>query len=248
MTAELRGAMRDGGGGEPGRGAIPGALSTVWTLMVITFIRLGRGKALWAGGGIAALKVALAVVLRNRASSVSVTEMFDTSLLLLAILPPMFVGGSIGQDIEDRSSTYLWSRPIGRWAVLVGKLCALTPIVIALVVGGWYLSMQIWRAAPPTLASCLALAAGCVATSLIAAGIATVLPKHGMSLTIGYMLVDIFIGAMPFSLRELSIAHQTGVLSHLGGDTATAAPLIAMAVVSGLWAVVGFLRIRVLET
>jgi len=35
---------------------------------------------------------------------------------------------------------------------------------------------------------------------------ATVAPKHGMALTIGYMLVDLFIGAMPFSLNELCAA------------------------------------------
>jgi hypothetical protein len=81
------------------------------------------------------------------------------------------------------------------------------------------------------------------------AGIATVLPKHGMSLTIGYMLVDVFIGAMPFSLRELSITHQTAVLARLGSDPpATSSALIAMAVVAGVWSVVAFARIRLLET
>jgi len=83
---------------------------------------------------------------------------------------------------------------------------------------------------------------------VVAAAITTVVPKHGMALTIGYMLVDVFIGAMPFSLNELSITNQTRELANLfGGQPAIATPLIAMIAVSGLWAAVGFVRIRRLE-
>jgi ABC-type transport system involved in multi-copper enzyme maturation permease subunit len=161
----------------------------------------------------------------------------------------MFISASIGEEIEERTSTYLWSRPIARWAVLAGKLCALTPLVIALIVGGWYVALETESVHAPVAASGLALAAGCVAASLVAAGIASVLPKHGMVLTIGYMLVDLFIGALPFSLRELSILHQTGVLAGVGGEPPSSqSALIAMAAVSGIWGVVAFQRIRTLET
>jgi hypothetical protein len=232
-------------------GAVPGALSTVWTLAGITLKRLGRGKAVWIALLFAALPVVYATIVHSRQMRDSARDLFNVSTLLLAIVPAMFVSSSIGEEIEERTSTYLWSRPIARWAVLAGKLCALTPIVIALVVGGWYVGLRVEQAqaGAPLLTSCLALAAGGVAASLISAGIATVLPKHGMSLTIGYMLVDVFIGALPFSLRELSITHQTGVLAHIGGDPpATASALITMAVVSGIWGIVAFVRIRRLET
>lgn len=227
---------------------VPTTLSTVWTLAGITLKRLGRGKALWIGGMLAALPVMYATAVHARHAAPAPDDLFKLSLLLLAMLPAMYVGASIGEEIEDRTSTYLWSRPITRWAVLAGKLCALTPIVIALVVGGWYIGIMIWTEAAPPLASCLALAAGCVAASLVAAGIATLVPKHGMALTIGYMLVDLFVSAMPFSLNELSITYQANVLANLGGaPRAIVTPLIAMGVVAGLWGAVGFLRIRRLE-
>jgi ABC-type transport system involved in multi-copper enzyme maturation permease subunit len=231
--------------------AVPGSLSTVWTLAGVTLRRLTRGKALWVAVLFAVLPVAYAILVRSgqRHFNESAKDLFTVSTLLLAIVPAMFVSASIGEEIEERTSTYLWSRPIARWAVLVGKLCALTPLVIVLIAGGWYIALTTERAQAPLAATGLALAAGCVAASLVAAGIATVLPKHGMVLTIGYMLVDLFIGAMPFSLREVSILHQTGVLAGIGGDPpATQSALIAMAVVSGIWGVVAFLRIRVLET
>ena len=79
--------------------------------------------------------------------------------------------------------------------MLAGKLCALVPIVIALIVGGWYAGIRIWTERGAVARSAASRSPPvCVAASLVAAGIATVVPKHGMALTIGYMLVDLFIG------------------------------------------------------
>jgi len=228
-------------------GRVPSALSTVATMASVTLKRLGRGKALWTGGAIAVLPIGFAVIVRTRHSALN-GKMLIPSLLLLVILPAMFIGGSIGQEFEDRTTTYLWSRPIARWAVLAGKLCALTPIVIVLIVGSWCAASTIWVGAAPTPASCGALAAGAVAASLVAAGITMVLPRHGTALTIGYLLVDLFVDAMPFSLRELSITHQTGQLAHLGSQAPiTATPVIAIAAIAALWTVIGLARVRRIE-
>jgi ABC-type transport system involved in multi-copper enzyme maturation permease subunit len=227
---------------------VPTTLSTVMTLAGVTLKRLGRGKALWIGGLFAALPVAYATGVHARHVTPAPDDLFKISLLLLALLPAMYIGASIGEEIEDRTSTYLWSRPIARWAVLAGKLCALTPLVIALIVGSWYAGIRIWTEAAPSVMSCVALAAGCVTASLVAAGIATVVPKHGMALMICYMLVDLFIGALPFSLSALSITNQANVLAQLGGSPASiGTPVIALAVIAGLWGAVGFARIRRLE-
>jgi ABC-type transport system involved in multi-copper enzyme maturation permease subunit len=220
----------------------------VVTLIAITLRRLVRGKAVWVGGAIAALQVVYAAIVRPYPELASADHLFQSSMPMLALLPAMFVGASIGEDLDDRTSTYLWSRPIARWTVLAGKLCSLTPIVIVLIVAGWGAAMLIATGKPPPAASCLALAAGATAASLVAAGIATVMPRHGMAMTIGYMLVDLFVGEMPFSLAELAITHQTRVLAGLhGGPGTLATPLVAMAAVAGAWAAVGLVRIRRLE-
>jgi ABC-type transport system involved in multi-copper enzyme maturation permease subunit len=170
-------------------------------------------------------------------------------LPVLALLPAMFVAASIGEELEQRTSTYLWSRPIARWAVLAGKLCALAPIVTALTVASWFVAAWIGSGAAPPVPSSIALAVGSIAVCLVAAGIAVVVPRYGMALTIGYALVDIVIGVLPFSLSELSITHQVRALAHLTvGPSPIAAPVIAMAVVSGVWSVIGFVRITRLET
>jgi len=224
---------------------VPGTWSTIATLAGVTLRRLRRGKALWIGEVLGALPVVYAAIARSRQLAGSSDDLFKIWLLLMAIVPAMFVGASIGEEIEDRTSTYLWSRPIARWAVLAGKLCALVPLVIGLFVIGWIATVGVLANELPSATSCIALALGCIATSLVAAGIATLVPKHGMALTIGYMLVDMFIGAMPFSLAELSITHQAAVLA--GPTGAVQTPLIAMAIVGGLWGAIGLLRIRRLE-
>jgi len=225
------------------------AWSTVRTLAGVTLKRLGRGKALWIGAMIAALPVVYAAIVHAAQRLVSPDDLFIFLRPLLALLPAMFVAASIGEEIEDRTSTYLWSRAIERWAVLAGKLCALAPIVIALIVGAWLLSTEILTRAAPTVVSCVALAAGALVASLTAAGIATAVPRHGMALTIGYMLVDNFVGVLPISLRTISITHQTRVLAHLeGGPFVVATPVIALAAIAVVWGTIGFVRIRRLES
>jgi len=227
---------------------VPSTGSTIWTLAAITLKRLVRGKTLWIGVGLVAIPLAYAIARQVRHAPVSADDQFAIAMLVLAVLPAMYVAASVGDDIENRTSTYLWSRAIPRWAVLAGKLAALTPVVIALMVGSWYATIRVGTAAPPSLASLYALAAGCIAAAVTAAGIATILPKQGMVLTIAYLLADNAIGALPFTLAEVSITYHTKRLAHLeGGPLVIAAPLLGLAIIAGLWAVIGVVRIRRLE-
>src|SRR5215468_9593487 len=146
--------------------AVPPTSAMIRTLVGVTLKRLTRGKALWIAAVLAALPVVLAAVLAARGRPASPSELFAPTMLLFAVLPALLVGASVGEEIEDRTSTYLWSRPIARWAVLAGAIAG----------------------SAPSVAAALGLAAGATATSLVVAGIAVVVPRHGMALTIAYML------------------------------------------------------------
>jgi ABC-type transport system involved in multi-copper enzyme maturation permease subunit len=219
-----------------------------WTLAGVTLKRLTRGKALWIGAVFAGLPLIYALLAHSGRLRFEMSTQFEISALLLAVLPAMFVGASVGEEIEDKTSTYLWSRPIERWAVLAGKFVALAPIVVALLVVGWVAEVVLATGASPPPSSIVALAAGAAACSLTVAGIAVVVPKHGTALTIAYMLVDLFIGAMPFSLQQLSITHHVRTIAGVSGEPqAYITPLIAMAAIAGVWAAIGLWRIRRLE-
>jgi ABC-type transport system involved in multi-copper enzyme maturation permease subunit len=241
MTAPIPAAPGPAGGR-----AVPPTSAMLRTLVGVTLRRLTRGKALWIAAGLAALPVVFAAVLAARGRPASASELFAPTMLLFAVLPALLVGASVGEEIEDRTSTYLWSRPIARSAVLAGKLIALTPIVVALLVGGWAIAASVAGSAP-SVAAALGLAAGAAATSLVVAGIAVVVPRHGMALTIAYMLVDLFIGELPASVQQIAVTYHTRVLAGLDGAPAIAAPLIGLAVIAGVWTAIGLHRIRRIE-
>lgn len=226
---------------------VPAAGTVIRALIGITLARLVRGKTPWIGAVIAALPVAFAVIMQARGVAPQLSETYVVLRLLLALLAAMFVASSIGDEIEQRTSTYLWSRPIARWTVLAGKLGALAPIAIALVTASWIAAASLWTGAPPSARSIAALIEGGAAACLTAAGIAALVPRHALALSIGYLLLDNFLSAWPFSLRELTIGHQISALAGFADDASVAGPVIALAAIAAVWAAIGAARIRRLE-
>jgi ABC-2 type transport system permease protein len=217
----------------------------------LTLVRLVRGRAVWVSAIIAALPIAFAAAIRSNGNSNVAMDVLAFEMLMLAIIPPMFVASSIGEDIEDRTTTYLWSRPVPRWSVLAGKLLALAPLTALLLAASWLLAVFAGERHLPSAQSSIALSAGAIAISLVAAGLGTLLPKHGMAVTIAYMLFfDLPVGAMPISLANLSVTHHVravaGVIDPIV-HTSVAEGAIGLVVLGGLWLAVAVWRMRRLE-
>jgi ABC-2 type transport system permease protein len=225
---------------------IPGTGTVLSTLVRVTWRRLFRGRALSVSVLIAGLPIVLAAATSQGKALVD-GPAGAIQLLVLALLPPMFVASSLGEEIEDRTTTYLWSRPIPRWTIVIGKLLALVPVSIVLVVGGFVVATQVATGAPPPPIEIGAMAGGVLAISSLSAGVATLVPKHGMALSIVYLVIfDITLAAVPASIHNLSITRQVGQLvSHQGG---IAQPVITLAAISAVWITVALWRIRRLES
>jgi hypothetical protein len=207
-----------------------------------------RGRALWVCAAIAMLPVVYAIVMQSHGRS-RIDEAFVIELLVLGVLPPAFVAASIGEEIEDRTTTYLWSRPLARWTMPIGKLIGLAPVVVVLVVASWGAAIEILtRHAPPT-DSVIALAATSIAVSMVSAGIATLVPKHGMALTIVYMLFfNVPIGEIPASIQIASLTHQAQLIARLDASAPASTGAIAMTIVAVLWLAVGVWRVQRMES
>lgn len=226
----------------------------IGTIARVTWMRTRRGQALWVALGIAMLPVIVAVVLHQAVTDSHdrlefTIDLYAVEMFVLAVVPALFVASSIGEEIEDRTVTYLWSRPLPRWHVIAGKLVALAPIAVMLVLAGWLLAMQVAYDRLATGWTIVAIAYGTVAVSCIAAGIGTLAPKHGMALTIIYMLLfDLPIGEIPASLQILSVTHQTrmlaGIAAHGVHDVDRLAPAITITVLAAVWLAVGLWKIR----
>lgn len=222
---------------------VPGIATVLVTLMGVTLRRVLRSRAVWVIVVIAMLPVLLAALLGTRTKTEDLTAV--AALTVMALLASVFVASSIGEEIEDRTTAYLWSRPLPRWSVVGGKMLALAPIAALLVAGSWALAMYV-GGLPIVAKTTLAFAAGGFALSLVAAGIALLVPKHGMSLSIIYLvLVDLIIGGIPASLQAISITHQVWLIART--NEAIATPAISMAIIAGVWFTVGLVRLRRLE-
>jgi ABC-type transport system involved in multi-copper enzyme maturation permease subunit len=227
-------------------------LSTTGTIAALTLRRLVRGRVLWVSLVIATVPVVFTILLRRhgRSEYALTNDAHAFVQLVLSILPALFVASSIGEEIEDRTTTYLWSRPVPRWAVLAGKLLALVPIICALALGSWVASMFIGVQVAPSVASCLGFLLGTVALCIVAGTIGTLVPKYGMALAIVYMLFfDLPLGAMPASIRGLSISHHVRTIADLlrNRDDSPTSAAIGICAIALVWALVGLWRIRRLE-
>ncbi len=224
-------------------------MSPTMTIARVTIKRLIRGRALWVGAVIALLPSGYAALTAARRDEgfADPLSVFGFVQLVLAVLPALFVASSIGDDIEDRSITYLWSRPIPRWSAAVGKLIAAVPVIWMFSIASWCLAI-LAGAGEPTLASIGALVIMGSALSIIAAAIATLAPRYGMALTVVYMLFfDLPLGVMPATLKNLSITEHGRSIANLKPvEDALSAPAacVGIAIIAGIWAAIGLWRIR----
>jgi ABC-type transport system involved in multi-copper enzyme maturation permease subunit len=172
-----------------------------------------------------------------------IEDAFGMETLLMGIVAPLIVGWPIGDEIEDKTATYLWARPIARWTVLIGKLAALAPIVFAVFMLGW-LAVAAVTGVAPSGQQIGALALGAFAASCAAAGLALLLPKHPLILSLIVLaVIDQTLGAMPASIRTVTISQNTRVLGGISdGDPTSAA--ITLLVITALWLYLGLWRIK----
>lgn len=231
---------------------VPSTASVLATLAGVTLRRLFRGRAIWVVLLIAVLPTlyATAASTLGDAGDRDFESIGIVQLIVMALLPSVFVASSIGEEIEDRTTTYLWSRPIGRWTIVAGKLLALAPLAAVLTLVGWVSANQIALDGPPPLASILAFTAGAIALSIVAAGIALLVPKHGMGLSLIYLVVfDQIIGNIPASLRTISLNRQVQLLAGTAPDAPNLVePALTLVAIAALWLTIGLLRLRRLES
>jgi len=215
------------------------------TLAGLTWMRVRRGRTLVVAGVIAALPLIYAAIARSRDLDSGAKALVSIQELVLAVLPALFVSAAIGEDIESKTMTYLWSRPLPRWQIIIGKLVALVPLALAFQLASLIGASLVGWGRMPSLASCAGLAAAVVAVSGIAAGISTLMPKYGMAFTLCYMLLfDLVVGALPASLREISMGYQA---QQIATGSGVVEPLVAMVAVGGTWLGVALWRIRRIE-
>jgi ABC-type transport system involved in multi-copper enzyme maturation permease subunit len=221
-----------------------GAVTAVLVMAKLTLLRTRRSGGVWW---------ACAVMRGSERDARSFAEMFYVMLGLLAIIPALLLGPAIADEKDDKTMTYLWSRPIGRWTVLAGKMTTLVPIAAVLITLSLVATFQLtWGDSTRTDALAYAagaMALGCLATGSLAVALGTLAPKHPMAFTVVYMSVlDVPLGLLPMKLQELSITHQVTQLSRVTADPDPAAAALAWLLgMTAAWLGLALWRNRTLE-
>jgi ABC-type transport system involved in multi-copper enzyme maturation permease subunit len=207
--------------------------------------RVLRGKAIWFAVALGLLPTLLAIA--QRVNGADLTQAWNASLTsytaILAIVAPILVAASLSDEIDDRTSAYLWSRALPRWSVVTGKLLGLAPIAAAVVAVGltatWLIQGQ---GSVGLLARGLAgFTAGALGACAISAMVATLFPRFAVPIAVSWLLLlDGAIGAIDAGVHVIAVSF--GARAIADGDGGLAAPLslvtlTAIAIAVAIWRV-----------
>jgi len=220
----------------------------------VTLTRLLRGRAIWVIAGMSALPTLQAAVQSSASTEdVSVGGIFIIWALLLAILPPVTIAPAIGEEIEERTMTYLWSRPIPRGSIVIGKIFALVPVLWlalgAAVMVPFYLFVPSADATPESAARIVAMTIlATLGASAVTAGMTTFVPRYGTILSIAYLLfIDPPLALTDSAISRLSVVYNSMSLAGVEHASAVLPSVLWMAGLIVLWVGIAVWKIRRLE-
>ncbi len=223
----------------------------------LTLRRTLRGRSLKISAVLSAVPIAYAAFLTddNGSGLLGWREVYLMMLGLLALIPPLHLAPTIAEEIEGKTFTYLWSRPLSRWTVIGGKLLALVPL-LSLLLGAATVVAFSQTAGDPAAAvpgllwrGVLGMVVATLALGFVSVGMGALLPRQALASSAIYVLVfDLPVGALPFELHNVSITYQARQIAQVVREPAAMGSAMVWALAIGLvWLAVGVWRITVAE-
>lgn len=172
---------------------------------------------------------------------------FEAVAYVHMLVASLLMAPVIAEEVEDKTYTYLWSRPIPRWSVLAGKLLTGGLIATAFLGASALAATQVTGLLDIGILAqgMFALTIGVVSVGCISSSLGILLPKHPLAAAITYFLVlDSMIGAMPFAASRISVMHNVIALSGHGRHESS--PVTALLWLCGLavfWTAISLWRL-----
>ena len=233
-------------------GGVEGALA----MAGVTWKRMLRGKALWVVIAMAALPFVFTAATESPRVTDDWGGMVAFWTFLVGILAPVLLASAISEEIEEKTMTYLWSRPLPRWSIVGGKLLAIMPvlwIVLAASLAAPYYGLFLDAGDHPTIfARTMATALlGTMGVCAVTAGLATLVPRHATVVSLGYLVfIDRTLGFLETSVAKLTVTYHSLRLSGAGdwGAAQSIGESIGWLIgLSAVWMGIAVWRIRRLE-
>jgi ABC-type transport system involved in multi-copper enzyme maturation permease subunit len=218
----------------------------------LSFKRVLRGKAVWFAFGLGLLPNVLTLVMRIHGSDAKHgwNGIIGTFLVLMAIIPPILIASSLSDEIDDKTSAYLWSRAVPRWSVVTGKLLGLVPVAALSMIVGLFVAWMILGAGPALGGIALERAvigftAGTIGASAISAMIATIAPRFAVPIAVCWLLLlDATVGSVDMNLHVITISFGARNIAY--GDGGLAGP-VSLAILTVLSLAIAIRRVSRLE-
>jgi hypothetical protein len=233
-------------------------MSPVTIIARLAWLRLWRGRTKWVTLLLALLPPIFAALLlagaEEQVPMVWAIATFFTLRLPVLLAVAVHLAPSVGDELESRTYTYLWSRPMPRRALLYGKLLATLPPIAAAflvsMVAVWVVVFQDDLGAHVTelLRGLLAMAAVIGAGGALTIAASALFPKRPLAFVLGYiMLGEQLLHFVPL-LQQVSIAFHASEISGAPMPYMRVGSmldgLIGLAVLSAIWLGVAIWRVE----
>jgi ABC-type transport system involved in multi-copper enzyme maturation permease subunit len=208
----------------------------------IEFKRLLRRRGLWVTGGIAWLPALIPLIEQNRRAWL---DLPGATVAAMAVCAPLMVASLVADDIQNKTSSYLFTRPPRRRGIFLGKLAAALPALVLLMCLPVVVSFLVSVNAPMSVLhelgnTLFGVAAGALATGTVAGAWGAVFPRRALPAAVGYLfLFDTGLAIIPFSINNLSMTRHAVKLAE-GANPVV--PLLWLAALTGIWLAVGMWR------
>jgi hypothetical protein len=226
----------------------------------LTWLRARRGPMVWVTVGLLSLPLAMLWVEQTFWQNAT-TSSWETLMAFLLRFPLPVAAGlhlapAIGEEIDDKTYTYLWSRPIPRQAILYGKILAVAPrlalaffaccAVSWLIIfggnAGAHVDELVLGAAAVTGAVC--------AASALSVGVGALFPKHPFVFVLAYVVGgDNLLSIIP-AVGKLSINYHAIGLALDGSQVGASSAIngaIGLVTLTAAWLAIGVWRVQASE-
>ncbi|MBW2736766.1 MAG: ABC transporter permease [Deltaproteobacteria bacterium] len=197
----------------------PSALSAARLIATMSFQRMRRGRLLRITAVILALPVA-GTLLASIAGKGGPDLFAALATLYLRYLAPLLLAlysaHSVADEVQGATITYLWSRPLTRWALPLGKLLAtlaVTAPALLLSLLGCYLAAMlpeggaVFSQLGGLFSALMALLVGVFYYGALTAAFGAIVTSHTFAVIAIYVLaVDIGLGFVPGIMKTASMA------------------------------------------
>lgn len=218
----------------------PSASSAVFAIARLTGLRFMRSRVLLIASVFAILPMVPFAL--GAGVDETVDQRWRDYLKAMAymhmLVASLLMSPAIAEEIEDKTYTYLWSRPIPRWSVLAGKLITGTCVASALLLASAMVATSVtgMPEASVLVRSLLAIVLGVMAVGVISSSLGILLPKHAIAASLTYfMVLDLILGSIPFAAARISVSHNVIEIGVGPAEASTPMSLLWLAIVSAVW-------------